>query len=183
MAHINLLPWRAAQRRERTRRFYLTIAAAAALTLALVGYLHHRISGQIQIQQTRNDYLVQQIAALDRQIGEIRNLEQRKKALLERMAVIQSLQASRPLMVHLFEEVARATPDGVQLLKLEQHDDRLRLEGVADTNARVSTFMRNLEASPYLDAPELEVIDARTPTHPGASWFALRVRIIEGERH
>ncbi len=181
MARINLLPWREELRRQRTRQFYAAMAGAALLTLAVVGYLHLRLAGQIEIQQTRNAFLTQQIAHLDAQIGEIRDLEKRKKELLARMAVIQALQAARPVSVHLFEEVARATPDGVQLLKMTQTGDVLRLEGIADANARVSALMRNLDASPWLSDPHLEVIDARTREYPGASWFALRVQVVGEE--
>ena len=181
MARINLLPWREELRRQRTRHFYAAMAGAALLTLAVVGYLHLRLAGQIEIQQARNAFLTQQIAHLDAQIGEIRDLEKRKKELLARMAVIQALQAARPISVHLFEEVARATPDGVQLLKMAQTGDVLRLEGIADANARVSALMRNLDASPWLSDPHLEVIDARTREYPGASWFALKVQVVGEE--
>ncbi len=179
MARINLLPWREELRRERTRQFYLTLAGVALLTAAVMGYLHIRINDQIEIQQGRNQFLQQRMAVLDEQIAAIRDLEQRKKDLLERMAVIQSLQASRPLSVRLFEEIARATPDGVRLLRLEQSTGVLRLEGVAESNARISTLMRRLDASPWMSDPHLEIIDSSTREFPGTSWFALKVTLLE----
>ncbi len=177
MARINLLPWREALRRERTRQFYLTLAGAALLTAAVMGYLHVRINDQIDIQQSRNQFLQQRMAVLDQQIAAIRDLEQRKKELLDRMTVVQSLQASRPLSVRLFEEVARAVPDGVQLLRLEQASGVLRLEGIADSNARISSLMRRLDASPWMSDPHLEVIDSNTREYPGTSWFALKITL------
>ncbi|ROR34124.1 PilN domain-containing protein [Inmirania thermothiophila] len=175
MARINLLPWREELRRERQRRFYVTLGGATVAAALAVVWVHLYINGLIEAQRTRNRFLEQEIARVDRQIKEIRELEKTRKQLLARMRIIQELQQSRPLAVRLFDEIARAVPEGVQLLRLAQQGDTLTIEGLAESNARVSALMRNLEASPILADPRLEVIQATRGEESRVRRFTLRV--------
>lgn len=176
MARINLLPWREQLRKERETQFYLMLGLAGVAVLALLGYVHLRMAGQVDLQNARNEYLQQQITQVDKAISEIRSLEEEKARLLARMTVIQELQRSRPAIVHVFEELVTTLPDGARLLKVSSNGASLDIEGVAESNARVSAFMRNLDRSPWLRNPELIVIDSSTKDFPNASWFNLTVQ-------
>lgn len=160
MAHINLLPWRENQRKERQREFIGTAALSSVLMLVIIFYAHIHIGANIDAQSARNEFLEQQIKIVETQIKEISELETQKQQLLARMEIIQKLQASRPEIVHLFSELAHAVPDGVHLTRVVRDGANLTIEGAAQSNARVSTLMRNLDASPFLANPRLVVIDA-----------------------
>lgn len=176
MARINLLPWRETQRKERERQFYLLLGLAASLTLFIGFYVHMHIGGLVNKQEARNQFLTQNIAKLDQEIQTIRSLEVEKTRLLNRMGIIQQLQTSRPEVVHLFEELVNTLPDGMHLLKVTQEGPELQIEGVAESNARISSFMRNMDASAWLTNPELIVINSNKPEFPNSSWFSLKVR-------
>lgn len=175
MARINLLPWREQLRKEREVQFYITMGVAAFVVLALLAYIHMRIATQMEVQQARNQFLEQQIVKVDAAISEIRSLEEEKARLLARMNVIQELQRSRPAIVHLFEELVLTLPEGARLLKATHKGKVLDLEGLAESNARVSAFMRNLDRSAWLANPELVVINSSMKEYPNASWFNLTV--------
>ena len=175
MARINLLPWRAERRAQRQKEFMVMLGAsalgAAVLAFAIVSWHGAQVDGQHE----RNDYLKAQIATLDQQIVEIEQLDQQKAQLLARKEVIEQLQANRSQMVHLFDSLVRTIPDGVVLTSIRQEGEVLRLEGRAQSNARVSTYMRMLETSGWMSRPELEIIEAR-PGAPGLPFvFNLRV--------
>lgn len=159
MARINLLPWREERRRERTRQFLLVlgVAAVAAVLAAFGGKLF--MDNWLDYQQQRNAYLEQEIAAMDRKIREIERLEETRARLLARKEIIEQLQRSRSQMVHLFDELAQTIPDGVYLTSVRQSGSRLTLNGVAESSARVSAYMRNIESSEWLEKPELQVIE------------------------
>jgi len=175
MTRINLLPWREQLRKERERRFYTMAAGAALLMLLVVVYVHFYIAGLIEGQEARNRYLRQVIAEVDRQIKEIRDLEAQKERLLARMRIIERLQGQRPQEVRLFDELVRAVPDGLYLTRLEQKGSRVTLEGLAESNARVSAFMRKLDASDWFERPTLAVIEAEGPEERRVSRFQLDV--------
>ncbi len=175
MTRINLLPWREQLRKERERRFYTTAAGAALLMGLVVVYVHFHIAGLIEEQEARNRYLRQVIAQVDQQIKEIKDLEAQKERLLARMRIIERLQGQRPQEVRLFDELARAVPDGLYLTRLEQEGARVTLEGLAESNARVSAFMRNLDASDWFERPTLAVIEAEGPEERRVSRFQLDV--------
>jgi len=158
MAKINLLPWRAARRKQRQQEFLtlLGFAAVAAIVLSLLIVMYY--NGQIDGQTARNQYLTDQIAIVDKQIDEIKELDKKKEGLLRRKKVIEDLQSNRSMNVHLFDELVRTIPDGVRLSSLNQNGDQLSLEGFAQSNARVSTYMRNLQASGWMAKPELSII-------------------------
>jgi type IV pilus assembly protein PilN len=161
MANINLLPWRQARRKRQQRDFAVLTSGALVITALLMVMVHANIGQRIEYQQQRNQFLTSEIAVLDQKIKEIQELEKQKKSLIARMGVIQKLQTSRPEAVHLFDELARTIPEAVQLMDLTQTDRTLTLNGIAQSNARVSVYMRNLELSPWLQEPSLLVIESR----------------------
>jgi type IV pilus assembly protein PilN len=179
MPHINLLPWREAARQERQRQFAVVAVGAAVLAALVIVFVHLQFSGMIETQKGRNQFLEAQIKEVDTQIAEIKTLKADKKALLARMEVIQKLQRSRPEVVHLFEEISKATPKGVFLLNTVRNGDKLNIEGVADSNDSVSAFMRQLNASPWLNNPRLTVIESNKSGYKDASWFKLDVEQVE----
>ncbi|HMB57796.1 MAG TPA: PilN domain-containing protein [Arenimonas sp.] len=175
MARINLLPWRAERRKARLQEFY-TLLGFAALVAAMISVLIvFYYSGQVEGQNNRNTYLQNQITEVDKQIAEIAELDKKKARLLKRKEVIEQLQSSRSQMVHLFDELVRTIPDGLRLNTIQQNGDQLTLEGYAQSNARVSTYMRNLQASGWMTQPDLTVIEAKG-TDKGLPYnFSLKV--------
>ncbi len=176
MARINLLPWREQLRKERQRQFAVVTGAAAVLAALVVVYVHLHIGRLMDYQESRNRFLKDRIAELDRQIREIRDLESTKRKLLARMNVIQALQRSRPQIVHVFDELVRTVPDGVYLTAAELRGTVLTLRGVAQSNARVSDYMRRLDASDWFRDPRLEVIQAQAKGGRRHALFTLRVQ-------
>lgn len=175
MPHINLLPWREDLRREKQRQFINVAAGAAILMVGIVVLVHLRMAGVINEQNNRNQFMQTQIAQVDKDIKEIESLEKEKAALLARMKVIQELQSSRPEIVHIFDEIASNMPDKVFLLNASRKGREIDLVGVADSNDYVSELMRNLNNSPWLTNPRLEVIKSDKKEYPGASWFQMKV--------
>ena len=175
MARINLLPWREERRRQRQKEFLVMLGGSALGAVVLAFAIISWHGAQVDGQQARNEYLKAQIATLDQQIVEIEQLDQQKAQLLARKEVIEQLQANRSQMVHLFDSLVRTIPDGVVLTSIRQEGEVLRLEGRAQSNARVSSYMRMLETSGWMSKPELEIIEAR-PGAPGLPFvFSLRV--------
>ena len=177
MARINLLPWRAERRRLRQKEFMamLGMSALAAVLVSFLIYLYY--NAQISGQGERNDFLRDQITQVDAKIKEIDELDKKKAKLLARKEVIEQLQANRSQMVHLFDSLVRTIPDGVTLTTIQQNGDVLTLKGRSQSNARVSTYMRNLEGSGWMTNPELSVIEARG-TNKGLPYeFDLQVKL------
>lgn len=158
MPRVNLLPWREAQRKERQKNFAVATMAAVLVGAAVIWWAHMWVQGRIDYQNARNQKITQEIALLDEKIADIRNLRLRKERLLLRKAAIEALQRTRPEVVHLFDELVKVVPDGVFLTELTQSNKRLLLKGVAESSTRVSTLMRNIEASPWLADPQLQVV-------------------------
>ncbi|SDX14858.1 PilN domain-containing protein [Thiocapsa roseopersicina] len=171
MTRINLLPWREEARQRRRKEFAAAGGLALVFTLLLAVLVHLEIEGRIGNQQARNQLLEGEIAQLNRQIKEIEDLEKIKADLLSRMEIIQQLQESRPEIVRLFDELVVAIPEGVYLTKLEQNGRAVVVEGRAQSNARVSAFMRSIEASQWIGSPRLLLIEDKTGT--GLSQFRL----------
>ena len=161
MARINLLPWRAERRKLRQKEFLTMVGFAAIAAIAIAFLISSYYGSQITGQNARNDYLRDQIKQVDKQIKEIKSLDEKKSRLLARKAVIEQLQANRSKMVHLFDSLVRTIPDGVVLTSVKQTGDKLTLEGRSQSNARVSTYMRNLEGAGWMTRPELSIIEAR----------------------
>ena len=177
MARINLLPWRAERRKQRQKDF-LTMLGLSALGAALVAFLIvNYYNRQIGGQNERNDYLRQKIAEVQKQIDEIKTLEEQKAQLLKRKEIIEELQSDRSQMVHLFDSLVRTIPDGVVLTTIKQEGNKLTLEGRSQSNARVSSYMRSLEGAGWMTKPELSVIEAKEGD-PGLLYtFTLSVTL------
>ena len=170
MPRINLLPWRESERKRKRQEFILSIGAALA-TAALVTLLGRwQMSAAIEHQNDRNRILGEEIAELDKQIQEILGLENQKRRLLARMEVIETLQRSRPEIVHIFDEVVRVLPEGVYLTYLKQSGTRFEIRGVAQSSTRVSAFMRNIDASEWLADPALQIVMSEGRDAGGASF-------------
>jgi type IV pilus assembly protein PilN len=176
MSHINLLPWREQRRKEQQKEFAIMAGLGAAAAVVAVFFAHVHVNGLIEHQQARNTYLQNEIRILDRQIAEIQELEATRQALVDRMNVIQELQRSRPVVVRLFDEMVTTLPDGTFLTSLEQRANNLTLQGRAESNARISAMMRNLEASPWFGEPSLQVIETRDMDTVRVRDFSLTVR-------
>ncbi|HPE05601.1 MAG TPA: PilN domain-containing protein [Thauera sp.] len=177
MIRINLLPHRIAKRRQRRQQFY-ALAAGMVLLGALIGFGVHMIyAGHIERQEARNAFLKQEIARVDRDIAEIRRLREQIDAMLARKQVIESLQGTRAETVHLFNELAQRLPDGVYLKSTKQTGRQVRVVGLAQSNARVSHFMRNVEASAFLEQPRLIEAKAVTQDNRRLSEFTLDIAI------
>ena len=187
MANINLLPWREKERERRKKAFFAMLGAAAVLAGAILGAGHLYMQNEINNQNARNAYLQEQIAVLDSKIAEIRNLQDQKRALTERMTVIQDLQGRRPVIVRLFDELVRTLPEGVYYDRVTRTGDLIALEGVADSNNRVSTLMRYLDDSEWFAEPSLrQITAAQTTTGPNgeqtaSNAFQLNVRVTAGD--
>ena len=173
MARINLLPWRDAERRRRQREFGIAIGLALGLVVLIGLGVRFYMETMIDGQNDRNALLQQEIAKLNVRIKEIDKLEETKASLLARMNVIQQLQESRPEIVHLFDELVVSIPDGVFVTRVSQTGNRVEVEGRAQSNARVSAFMRNIQASAWIGDPQLLVIENKDQTGTGLSHFRL----------
>ena len=176
MTKINLLPWREELRQEQKKQFMMMVVMTIILSAAIVGLIHFQMQAKIDYQLSRNRFLSQEIAKLDEEIKEIAELQKVRRSLIERMEVIQDLQASRPSIVHLFSEIVSTVPNGVYLESLSQTGSNLLINGEAESNARVSTYMRNLAASDWLKDPNLTVIEIEDITTNRISTFTLTVK-------
>jgi len=177
MMRINLLPHREIKRKQRQKDFFIMLASVAGLGAAIWFGVHTILNGELENQQSRNAYLESQIVVLDKQIEEIKKLKEQTAALLQRKKVVESLQANRAETVYLLDQLVRQMPDGVYLKSVAQKGPRITVTGYAQSNARVSTFMRNLEASPHLEGPRLIEIKAVTDKNQRLSEFSLLVSL------
>jgi type IV pilus assembly protein PilN len=173
MPRINLLPWRDAERKRKRQEYVLSIGAAVATAalVTLVGRWH--MSSTIEHQNDRNRILGDEIAELDKQIKEIDGLENQKRRLLARMEIIETLQRSRPEIVHIFDEIVRVLPEGVYLTYLKQSGTRFEVRGVAQSSTRVSAFMRNIDASEWLSDPALRIVESKGKAGGQGADFTL----------
>jgi type IV pilus assembly protein PilN len=177
MARINLLPWREERRNQRNREAQtLFLIAALAAVLAVFGIVH-QYSVWIGGQQERNALVQSEIAKVDLKIKEIENIDKERARLLARKTVIEQLQASRSMMVHLFDDLVRTIPEGVRLTSIKQAGDLLTLEGFAESNARVSEYMRNFEGSQWMGNPDLAIVEAKGTDKRSRYSFTLRVNL------
>ena len=177
MANINLLPWREARRQERKKQFLIGLGATlagAAMSLLLWDLT---VNSRIDYQQSRNQYLRTQIALLDQEVAEIRDLQRKRNQLIERMRVIQALQGNRPVIVRLLDQLVRTVPDGVFYTSLETKANVVSIEGVAESNNRVSSLMRRLDASDWLENPNLDAVLAAPDYGEQATTFKLTVNL------
>lgn len=172
---LNLLPWREMRRKEQDRQL-LTIAAGAWVLMGLVVfYAHLHVSGLIEDQQRRNDFLKGEIAKVEKEIAEIKELRKQRQALIARMNVIYELQGDRTQVVHVFDDLVRKLPEGVYFNALDQKGKTFVLKGTAQSNARVSALMRNLDGSDWFADPNLIVINVKEEGTDRVSTFTLQV--------
>jgi type IV pilus assembly protein PilN len=175
MAKINLLPWRQEQRKEQQRQFgMITLLSVILVALGILA-IHLQYTRLISVQNSRNDYLRKHIAEVEKQIAEINELASKKERLLARMEIIQQLQRNRPEIVRLFDELVRVMPDGVYLSSLKQQNTSLVMTGIAQSNARVSALMRNIDQSEWMTNPQLDVIQSGTKQDADRT-FTLRAQ-------
>ncbi|MBF7142130.1 MULTISPECIES: PilN domain-containing protein [Pseudomonas] len=177
MARINLLPWRDQQREERKKQFLILLAAVVLLCGGIVFLMDQYIKGQIDGQVARNNYLQAENTKLDQRIKEISELKTRRKQLLARMRIIQDLQGNRPIIGRVFDQLVRTLPDGVYFTDVKMNGKQIDIAGAAESNNRVSDLMRNLDASPWLEAPSLTEVKAKTDAETDqTNLFQLSVR-------
>lgn len=160
MANINLLPWREEQRKEQTNQFVSVTGLALVLTAAIMLLVHMTIDRMIDHQDGRNTILKNEIKRLDDELKKIQGLEDTKEKLLSRMEIIQSLQQKRPQIVHLFDEVVKTIPEGLHVTEIKQTGESITINGIAESNGRVSAYMRNIDNSDWMTKPRLLVIES-----------------------
>ena len=177
MAQINLLPWREAKRQELKKEFMVTVALVLALGAGLVLLSDRVVNSQVEDQKARNSFLAENIKELDKQVAEIRDLERRRNQLLDRMKVIQELQGNRPIIVRVLDQLVRTVPDGVFYTNLTTKEKRIFITGIAESNNRVSSLMRRLDASDWLASPNLDKVKAAPKYGDQANTFNLSVSV------
>jgi type IV pilus assembly protein PilN len=179
MIRINLLPHRAEKRKAQQIQFIAFSVIAVILGAVIVGFVHVTIMAQIGYQEGRNAYLNKEIVILDKQIDEIKKLREQTKSLLARKTVVENLQSTRSDVVHLMDQMLRILPDGVYLKSLKQTGNKISLLGYAQSNARVSTLMRSIQDSPWLNTPTLIEIHAITVSGARMSEFSLNFNLTK----
>jgi type IV pilus assembly protein PilN len=178
MPRINLLPWREQERKVRRREFM--VAAGGAIFAAVIFVLGGKLlySSWTDSQKEKNNLLTKEIVKLDAQIADIQDLENRKQRLVARMEIIEKLQRKRPEIVHLFDEIVKTVPEGIYLTGLKQTGNKLEFRGVAQSSTRVSTFMRNIDSSVWMDNPVLQVVESAQGSPTGGSNFTLTSDVV-----
>ncbi len=177
MAQINLLPWRDERRAELKKEFLGIIAFVLAFAVGLVLLGDRVVNGQIDGQKARNQYLKEHIVILDKQVAEIRDIQKKRNQLLDRMRVIQELQGNRPIIVRILDQLVRTVPDGVFYTNLTTKDKVITIRGIAESNNRVSSLMRRLDASDWLQDPNLDAVRAAPAYGEQATTFNLTVKV------
>ena len=177
MIRINLLPHREEKRKAKRQQFYGLLGLVSVLAGVIVFLVITVIDGYISAQDAKNDFLKKEIVALDKQIDQIKRLKEQTQALLARKQIIEALQRDRAEAVLLLSELVKQMPEGVYIRSMKQTGERIALIGYAQSNARVSTLMRNIEASPWLEKPQLVEIKAVTVEKRRLSEFSMNAAI------
>jgi len=177
MAHVNLLPWREKQRQHQKQQYLAALLAVAAIVGLLFWFIGQAIDQQISNQNSRNQYLEKEIAILDAQIAEIKKVKDSKNAIEQRMALIEQLQVSRNVAPIVFDELAKLVPAGVAFESMRRTDNRIEIEGISDSNNRLSDFMRALDNSKVFVAAELSTIKSDSDAARAISNFTLTFSI------
>jgi type IV pilus assembly protein PilN len=172
MPRINLIPWREAERKRKRQEFGVGVLGAFIAAAVITFLVNLQMNAAIDNQNEKNQYLNDEIAKLDKQITEILALEEEKRRLKARIDVIEKLELSRPEIVHLFDQLVRTIPDGVNLTTLKQNDRKLTLKGLAQSSTRVASYMRNIDASEWLKDPALDILETKG-SNDGSSEFTL----------
>ncbi len=175
MIRINLLPHREEAKKERRQQFFVLSGLVAVLGVLIVFAVYTSIAGYIGAQEGANDFLKKEIAVLDKQLDQIKRLKEQTQALLARKQVIEDLQRDRGETVYLLSEMVKQVPEGIYLKSLKQDGLSVNITGYAQSNARVSALMRNLEASPWLESPQLVEVKAIVLNGRRSNEFAMNV--------
>jgi type IV pilus assembly protein PilN len=181
MIRINLLPHREERRKQQQQQFFILLTFVLVIGAAVWFVVHSYLDEQLQTQQARNQYLQAEIVKLDKQIAEIQKLKEQTAALLARKRVVETLQSNRSEVVHLLDQLVRQLPDGVYLKAVKQTGTRVTITGLTESQARVSTLMRNLESSPQLESPGLVEIKAVQQGRLRANEFILNINITRAK--
>jgi type IV pilus assembly protein PilN len=181
MIRINLLPHREERRKQQQQQFIILLTFVLVIGAAVWFVVHSYLDEQLQTQQARNQYLQAEIVKLDKQIAEIQKLKEQTAALLARKRVVETLQSNRSEVVHLLDQLVRQLPDGVYLKAVKQTGTRVTITGLTESQARVSTLMRNLESSPQLESPGLVEIKAVQQGRLRANEFILNINITRAK--
>ncbi|MGH8669979.1 MAG: PilN domain-containing protein [Burkholderiales bacterium] len=180
-ARVNLLPHREERRKAARQHFFVIGGGTAVLGALIVVAMHGFYAAKIDTQNERNRFLRSEIAKLDKEIAEINKLKSEIQALLARKQVIETLQTDRAQTVHLLDELVRQMPEGVYLKSVRQRGLGVNVIGYAQSNARVSTLMRNIESSPWLSSPGLVEVKATTVEKRRVSEFNLNFQVKRAE--
>ncbi len=178
MPRINLLPWREQERKVRRREFLVAAGGAVIASIVLLGVGKLLYAGWTEAQIEKNNLLKKEIVKLDAQIADIQDLENRKQRLVARMEIIEKLQRKRPEIVHLFDEIVKTVPEGIYLTAIKQTGNKLEIHGIAQSSTRVSTFMRNIDSSVWMDNPVLQVVESAKESPTGGSNFTLTSDVV-----
>lgn len=175
MAHINLLPWREELREERQKQFYVALLAGLVFAAVVLYLVMTYADSLIEEQNQRNAFLQQEISKVDRKIREIQDLEKQRERLLARMQVIQELQESRPKIVKVFDSLPRVVPEGVNMQKVNRKGNLINFDGVAQSNARVSVFMQQVDQNEEFGESRLKVIKRTASRDDAIRSFTVEV--------
>lgn len=181
MIRINLLPHREIRRKQQQQQFFVLLAFVIVVGGAVWFVVHSYLEDQLETQQSRNKYLQDEIVKLDKQIAEIQKLKDQTAALLARKRVVETLQSNRSEVVHLLDQLVRQLPDGVYLKSVKQTGTRVTITGLTQSQARVSTLMRNLESSPQLESPGLVEIKALQQGGQRVNEFIMNINITRAK--
>jgi len=179
MAHVNLLPWREQQRQHQKQQYLMGLVAVAAIVGLIFWFIGQAIDQQINHQNSRNQFLEREIGLLDAQIADIKNIKESKNAIEQRMALIEQLQASRNVAAIIFDELAKIVPVGVTFQSMKRIGNQLQIEGISDSNNRLSDFMRSLDDSDVFVGAELSSIKADTNASRAISTFTLTFMVSD----
>jgi len=179
MIRINLLPHREMRRRRQQQHFFLMLGVVLAIGVATWFVVHTYLSDRLDEQNARNSYLTQEIAKLDKEIEEIKKLKEQTAALLARKRVVETLQGNRSEVVHLLDQLVRQLPDGIYLRAIKQSGNRVTISGYTQSQARVSTLMRNLESSEYMENASLVEIRAVAVGSARLNDFTMNVSLTQ----
>jgi type IV pilus assembly protein PilN len=174
---INLLPWRAELREQKKKDFLTILAGFAVVGLLVFAVWYLALQSLIDVQKQRNQKLQSEIVLLDKKVEEINNLKKKRSEMIDRMKVIQSLQGTRPLIVHIFDEVVRKQPDGLYFSRIERKDNKIFIKGTAESNNRVSSLMRDMEKSEWFQNPILTKVQANPALGEQGTDFDMTVDV------
>ena len=181
MIRINLLPHREIRRKHQQQQFFTLLGGVIVIGAAVWFVVHSYLDEELEKQQGRNKYLQDEIVKLDKQIAEIQKLKDQTAALLARKRVVETLQSNRSEVVHLLDQLVRQLPDGVYLKSVKQTGGRVTITGLTQSQARVSTLMRNLESSPQLESPGLVEIKAVQQGAQRVNEFIMNISITRAK--